>query len=78
MPDYLTLTSYPNNVAYDYFVNELENVSRYLTNQQKDLPLIGEDDSFEKNLLRNAIIAVTNKIYLSLVLAAIKEDDTTK
>lgn len=67
--------TYPNDVAYNYFCQELENILQYVFGL-KEVP--GADDdmdaSDEKVLLRNIIITVAHKIYLEKSFDFIRED----
>lgn len=60
--------SYPLAVAYDYFCMELENVLQYVFGVKDTLDTVGVDQSEEKTLLRNTIIAVAHRAYLAACL----------
>ena len=62
--------SYSVPVAYDYMCSELENVLFYQFELKDTLESVGTTHSFEKNLFRSVIIAVTQIIYLHLWLNA--------
>ena len=61
----LQKATYENRRAYDYFCCELENVIGYVFGAKDSLDSIGEDNTDEKMLLRDTIIAAAHKAYLS-------------
>lgn len=64
--------SYPPEVAYEYFCQELENVMFYVFGLKEKLDTIGSPNhTEEKTILRNTVIAVAHKAYLNKCLAAI-------
>lgn len=56
--------SYSTEVAYNYFVQELNNVTRYVFGYQKDLKEIGQENTKQKQMLRNLIMAFAYQEYL--------------
>ena len=56
---------YTDQVAYDYFCAELENVLFYQFDLKDTVEHIGVTSSTEKTMLRSAIIAVSHIIYLN-------------
>ena len=56
---------YTDQVAYDYFCAELENVLFYQFDLKDTVEHIGVTFSREKTMLRSAIIAVSHIIYLN-------------
>ena len=56
---------YSDQVAYDYLCMELENVLQYHYGLKPEIEHIGRTNSVEKQMLRSAIIAVCNVIYLN-------------
>lgn len=70
--------SYELKKAYEYFRLELLNVMEYVFGLKENLATIGEEDSSEKLLLRNTIIAVSHKVYLEKVCAEITKLQETK
>ena len=56
---------YTDQVAYDYFCAELENVLFYQFDLKDSVEHIGVTSSREKTMLRSAIIAVSHIIYLN-------------
>ena len=60
--------TYTAERAYAYFCKELENIVFYVFGHKEQLDTVGTDDTDEKMLLRNTIIAVAHKVYLSKCL----------
>ncbi len=58
-------TVYQNQVAYDYFCMEIENVLYYRFGLKNSLEDVGTTSSIEKEMLRSAIIAVSHIIYFN-------------
>ena len=56
--------SYQTSVAYDYFVEELGNVSRYVFGLQSRLERVGHEQTKQKQMLRNVIMAFAYREYL--------------
>ena len=56
--------SYDPQKAYNYFCEELENILSYVFEIREAIDLIGDEESEEKRLLRNVIIAIAHKVYL--------------
>lgn len=65
----LQQATYPLPRAYDYFRLELKNVLEYVFEMKEEPEPVGVDNTQEKAILRNAIIAVAHKIYLNQILA---------
>lgn len=61
--------SYSLSVAYNYFCEEFENMLRDAFGIADAVDNIGETQSDRKDLLRNAITAIVNKIYLDRYLS---------
>lgn len=59
---------YPNDVAYNYFLLEYENVLKYIFGIKSQMDIIGTTDTLEKQLLRNAIISFAHKMYIEITL----------
>ena len=57
--------TYTSPVAYNYFCDELENVLRFQFGLKDTLDTVGVTSSLEKDILRSAIIAVSNIIYIN-------------
>ena len=56
---------YTNDVAYDYFCSELENVLRFRFGLNNTIADIGVTSSVEKELLRSGVTAVSHMIYIN-------------
>lgn len=56
--------SYQTRVAYNYFAEELGNVSRYVFGQQDQLERLGHEQTKQKQMLRNVIMAFAYREYL--------------
>ena len=66
----LQTKAYPNEVAYNYFLLEYENVIKYIFGINSQMEQIGTTNTLEKQLLRNAIISFAHKMYIELTLDA--------
>jgi hypothetical protein len=56
---------YTDQVAYDYFCSELENILKYVFGARDVIEDVGTTVSDEKMMLRDAIISVSHMIYLN-------------
>ena len=56
--------SYQTRVAYNYFAEELGTVSRYVFGQQDQLERLGHEQTKQKQMLRNVIMAFAYREYL--------------
>lgn len=56
--------TYSTEVAYNYFAAELQNVLLYVFNKKKELQNIGHDNTSQKQMLRNVIMAFAYREYL--------------
>ena len=65
--------NYTLQTAYDYFCDEFENMLGAAFGVAPAMQGIGETESDEKDLLRNTITAVVNKVYLDRYLAFYRE-----
>ena len=65
--------NYTLPAAYDYFCDEFENMLGAAFGVAPAMQGIGETESDEKDLLRNTITAVVNKVYLDRYLAFYRE-----
>ena len=63
--------------AYEYFCRELENVLHNVFGLKDAMDRIGSDDTDEKTILRNIIIAVAHKAYLNKCLAILNAHHDT-
>ena len=59
---------YPDEIAYDYFCDELENVLYFRAGLKSALDQVGSSHSLEKEILRSAIIAVAHVFILNICL----------
>ncbi|MBR3841437.1 MAG: DUF1836 domain-containing protein [Erysipelotrichales bacterium] len=66
--------AYPNEVAYNYFLLEYENVIKYIFGINEQMETIGTTNTLEKELLRNAIISFAHKMYVELTLDAKRKE----
>ena len=63
--------TYTTEIAYDYFCLELENVLSYVFGLKEHIDSVGVENSDEKTMLRNCIIAICHKIYLEKYIHAV-------
>ncbi|NRO83351.1 DUF1836 domain-containing protein [Lactobacillus helveticus] len=56
--------TYSTEVAYNYFAAELQNVLLYVFNKKEELQKIGHDNTSQKQMLRNVIMAFAYREYL--------------
>ncbi|MBR2801795.1 MAG: DUF1836 domain-containing protein [Erysipelotrichaceae bacterium] len=68
--------TYPDERAYDYFCDELENMLYAVFGLKEKPEEVGIDSTDEKILLRSTIIAVAYKAYIDKCFAAIKHEKT--
>ncbi len=64
---------YTDEIAYDYFCNELENILFFQFEIKDSVEYIGVTKSKEKQMLRSAIIAVSQVIYLNLCFGLLRD-----
>ena len=64
----LQKASYEPRRAYEYFREELQNVLLYVFGVKAQMDSVGTDNTDEKTILRNTIIAVAHKVYLNHML----------
>ena len=60
--------------AYNYFVEEFENLLFFTFELKESIDTVGKENSDEKRLLHSCIAAVTQIIYLEKSLSAIAEE----
>ena len=65
---------YSNQIAYDYFCSELENVLYYRFGLKETMEDIGTTDSVEKEMLRSAVTAVSHIIYMNTCIEKLYND----
>ena len=64
--------TYASDTAYNYFCMELRNVLDFVFEHKGELWDIGSERTDEKTMLRNTIITVAHKAYLSKLFAALR------
>lgn len=65
---------YSDEVAYDYFCCELENMLCFIFGLKDSVDTIGTTESPEKGMLRSLIIAVAHMVYLRFGFDKISEE----
>lgn len=70
--------TYDQQVAYDYFCEEFENVVFYVFGLKDALDTVGTEATDEKIMLRNTIITVAHKTYLDMCFHAIRTEAAKK
>ncbi len=68
---------YKDEVAYDYFCMELENMILYQFSYKDNVDKIGVTSSLEKKMLRSAIIAVSHITFLKVCLTNLTTENNT-
>lgn len=66
---------YPEDVAYDYFCMELENALQYRFRLKKHLDSIGTTRTVQKDMMRSAIVAVSQIIFINACFDFLKDED---
>ena len=66
---------YTDQIAYDYFCSELENMLCYSFGLQEDMEAIGVTQTEIKTMLRGTIIAVSYIIYLNCCFEAMNDEN---
>ena len=61
--------TYLPKVAYDYFCEELENVLGFVFGLKSAADVVGVENTQEKEMLRNTIVAAVHKFYLQKYFA---------
>lgn len=69
----LQKNSYATKIAYEYFCREFINILNFVFGLKDHLDEVGKDDTEEKNLFRNTIIAVSHKLYLDKYMDTLHE-----
>ena len=64
---------YTDQVAYDYFCTELENILFHRFGLKEDIEDVGVTQSLEKEMLRSAITAVSHIIYINACLNKLEQ-----
>lgn len=60
----IQMHTYNIEIAYNYFAQELQNVTEYVFGYQNDLKHVGHDHTHQKEMLRNIIMAFAYQAYL--------------
>ena len=68
--------SYTLPVAYDYMVQEMENILSYLYGNSTTLSALGETASDEKDLFRNLLYSSAHVIYMHACFRFIRSEKT--
>ncbi len=66
--------TYPIEQAYEYFCKELQNALDYVFGLKEQLGFVGTDNTREKFLFRDTIVAIAHKIYLDKCFSAMAEE----
>ena len=66
--------TYPSHVAYDYFCEELENILGFVFGLKTEADVVGVENTQEKEMLRNTIVAAVHKFYLQKYFADLAAD----
>ena len=66
--------TYTAERAYNYFCDELENMLYFVFELKDVMDNVGMDSTDEKVMLRNTIIAITQKVYLNKCFQAMAEE----
>ena len=67
--------TYEVSMAYEYFVEEFENLLQFTFELKDTMENVGEDSTDEKRLLYTCIVAVVQKVYLEKWLEAIAVEE---
>ena len=67
--------TYEVSKAYEYFVEEFENLLQFTFELKDTMENVGEDSTDEKRLLYTCIVAVVQKVYLEKCLEAIAVEE---
>ncbi len=70
----LQRSTYPLETAYDYFVEEFENLLYFSFELKDTIATVGDDTSDEKRLLYSCIASATQMIYLEKCLQVLAEE----
>lgn len=65
---------YTDQIAYDYFCEELENILYFRFGLKDSVADVGVTSSQEKEMLRSAIVAVSHYIYLNACFEFLADD----
>lgn len=65
---------YTDDVAYNYFCEELENILYFRFGLKGEFENVGVTDTVVKEMLRSALVAVSHIVYLNACLNALMEE----
>ena len=68
-------TTYSIQVAYDYFCSELYQMLTYVFSRKGEMDALDTQAAEEKVMLRNTIITVAHKVYLTRLCAVLREQE---
>ena len=66
--------TYAPKKAYDYFCEELENMLGFVFGLKSVADVVGQENTQEKEMLRNTIVAAVHKFYLQKYFADLAAD----
>lgn len=66
--------TYPPKKAYNYFCDELENILGFVFGLKGVADVVGQENTQEKEMLRNTIVAAVHKFYLQKYFASLAAD----
>ena len=66
---------YTDEVAYNYFCEELENILYHRFGLKGEYETVGVTDTVVKEMLRSAIVAVSHIVYLNACLKVLVEEE---
>ena len=69
---------YTDQVAYDYFCTELENILYFRFGVKDTVEEVGDTDTVIKEMLRSAVVAVSYIIHLHACFSRLPEETLTK
>ena len=64
---------YSDEIAYDYFCDELENILYHRFGLKDESAAVGVTDTLEKEMLRSAIVAASHIVYLNACLSVLAD-----
>lgn len=70
--------SYTEEIAYNYFCSELENVLYFRFGLQDETAELGVTSSLEKEMLRSIVTAVSHVVYLNRCIRVLEDSSTEK
>ena len=65
--------TYQPKKAYDYFCDEMENILGFVFGLKDSMDIVGQDNTLEKEMLRNTVVAVAHRLYLQKYFADLAE-----